>query len=496
MLIPPLLKGEGIRGEVHPTESIILTTKLLVRVKRFIQEHRLVQPDKPLVVAVSGGADSVCLLHVLLQLGGDLGFSLRAAHLNHKLRGEEADADAHYVAALAQRLEIPATLAEREVRRYQEGKHLSLEEAAREVRYSFLAEVAAATGAGRVAVGHTADDQVETILMHLVRGSGLAGLRGMAPLSRWRSHTGQAELTVVRPLLEVTRAEAAAYCAAHDLAPRADSSNESLAYLRNRFRSELIPLLRRYNPRVSQALLRTAAAAADDLAYFDEEVSRRWGNAVTEQPYGLVLHTGEVRALPPALRRHLLRAALERQLGDLTDVESSHIEAMTRALAGPAGKRLSLPGGLVFYVDYGACILGRGEGVPCPLPALEGEHRLNVPGETLLPGWRVSARILDPPPPRGEPSPWRACLDFDQAGPNLVVRGRRPGDRFQPLGLEASKKLQDFMVDVKIPRPWRSRVPLVCSPQGILWVVGWRVGHLARLTSDTKRALLLEFERV
>ena len=448
------------------------------------------------MVAVSGGADSVCLLHVLLQLRNNLGVTLHAAHLNHKLRGEEADADARYVASLAQRLGIPATIAEQDVGRYREEHRLSLEEAAREVRYSFLAEVAAATGAERVAVGHTADDQVETILMHLVRGSGLAGLRGMAPLSRWHSQASQAQITVVRPLLEVARAETAAYCAAHDLTPRADSSNESLAYLRNRFRSELIPLLRRYNPRVSQALLRTAAAIADDLSYSDEQVSQLWGSAITEQPYGLVLHTGEARALHPALRRHLLRAALERLLGGLTDVESSHIEAMMRALAGPAGKRLSLPGGLVFYVDYGACILGRGgEGIPCPLPPLEGEHQLNVPGETLLPGWRVSARLLAPPAPQIESSPWRAYLDYDRAGPRLVVRERRPGDRFQPLGLEAPKKLQDFMVDAKVPRLWRSRVPLVCSSEGILWVVGWRVGHLARLTPETRRILLLEFER-
>jgi tRNA(Ile)-lysidine synthase len=189
------------------------------RVRRFIREHQLVSSRKNLVVAVSGGPDSVCLLHILVKLQKELDIKLHVAHLNHQLRGDESEADASYVAELARRLGLPATIERRNVPAYQAQHHASLEEAAREVRYTFLAQVAEVAGAERAAVGHTTDDHVETILMHLIRGSGTRGLRGLQPLSRWQS--SGASLTIVRPLLPLSREETAAYCRRHHLALRA-----------------------------------------------------------------------------------------------------------------------------------------------------------------------------------------------------------------------------------------------------------------------------------
>jgi tRNA(Ile)-lysidine synthase len=461
------------------------------RVLGFIQKEGLIQGEKRLLVGVSGGPDSVCLLHILCQLKEELGVSLHVVHLDHMLRGADSAADAGYVSALAQRLGLPTTVAGRDVGAYQEGHRLSMEEAARAVRYDFFYEVAEAIGARRIALGHTADDQVETILMHLVRGSGLAGLRGMQPVTLWRS-SGGATLVVVRPLLEVARAETEAYCRAHDLAPRTDFSNYALNYTRNRYRYELIPLLESYNPNIGAALMRTARAASDDLSFLEEQVSLVWDRVVKEQPNGLLLETKAMTSLHPALQRHLLRRALGQLQGDLTDIEATHIEKMMEALSKPAGKRLFLPRGLVFYVGYNTCLVTRGAEVGPFLP-LEGEHRLNVPGDTALPGWRVRASIT-PPGERAEG--FRACFDLDEAGRELVVRGRKAGDRFQPLGMEETKKLQDFMVDAKIPRSWRDRVPLVCSPKGILWVVGWRIDERVKVRDTTERALLLEFQRL
>ncbi len=465
------------------------------RVLRFIREHNLVRENELLLVGVSGGPDSVCLIHILAGLKKTLGIKLHIAHLNHMLRGAESDADADYVSSLAHELSIPATIERREVKTYQKQYRLSLEEAAREVRYAFFSEVARSLGGDAVAVGHTADDQIETILMHLVRGTGLAGLRGMQPLSTLRS-TNAAELKIIRPLLGVRREETEAYCAARGLAPRSDSSNLLPNQLRNKIRLQLIPQLRGYNPDIDEALLRMASAADSDLAYIEKEVSQLWGSVVKEQPDGVAMDRAAFSKLHPALRRHLVRSVLQRLLGDMRDIESVHIESLVEALAKPVGKKLSLPRGLAFHGDYRYGLLTGQDSPADSFPALEGGHSLHIPGDTEFCGWRVRSNILNRRPKKGCEKELKACFDLDVAGKEITVRGRRSGDRFQPLGMESPKKLQDFMVDAKIPSARRDHVPLVCSPQHIIWVVGWRIDHRARVMPSTKRVLCLEFERI
>jgi len=410
------------------------------------------------------------------------------------LRGSESDADADYVFHLAKKLGIPATVEKRDVKAYRKEHKLSIEEAAREVRYAFFSEVASSLGTDIVAVGHTVDDQIETILMHLVRGTGLAGLRGIQPLSTLRVADG-AELKVVRPLLGVRREETEAYCATNRLFPRSDSSNQLPNYLRNKIRSQLIPLLREYNPDIDTALLRLASAADSDLTYIEGETSRLWGSVAREQSEGVAIDRTGFSRLHAALRRHIVRLALQRLLGELRDIESVHIESLLDALAKPAGKRLSLPKGLAFHGDYTYGLITAKTPSHTSFAFLEGEHRLSIPGVSEFCGWRVRSRILKRRPDKSDEEKMKAYLDLDVVGRKLLVRSRRRGDRFQPLGMESPKKLQDFMVDAKIPRARRSDVPLVCSPQHIIWVVGYRIDNRARVTPSTKRVLCLEFER-
>lgn len=482
------------------------------RVLHFIQEHRLVSRQHRLLVAVSGGPDSVCLLHILVKLQDELGVKLHIAHLDHQLRGAESAADAQYVAELSHRLSIPATIEQRDVKTYQARHHVSLEEAAREVRYAFLAQVARSIGASRVAVGHTTDDHIETILMHLIRGSGTRGLRGLEPGTRWQS------VLIIRPLLEVSRQETTDYCHHHQLMPRTDTSNLSLSPLRNRIRQQLLPLLQSYNPQVAEALLRTARLAGDDLAYLDEEIARLWDGIAQKQESAIILDKERFLELPSALKRHLLRAAIERLLGTLKDIEMRHIEGIMTALGKPAGKRISLPGGLLFSIEYDRYLLAPDPAALSPFPILEAEFPLKIPGETLLPGWHIEATITDqkresergevpltnlPPPfPRerekggGFPNNGlTAYFDLDKTGDKLVVRSRQPGDRFQPLGMSQLKKLGEFMIDAKIPHAWRQRIPIACSPEHILWVVGWRIDDRVKVTAGTKQVLCLEFKR-
>lgn len=464
------------------------------RVLGFIKEKHLIPKKQTLVVAVSGGPDSVCLLHILIKLRKELDIELHVAHLNHQLRGADSEADTRYVADLAHRLEVPATIEPRDIKAYQAQHHSSLEEAAREVRYSFLADVARAVGAEWVAVGHTMDDHVETILMHLIRGSGTRGLRGLLPISRWQS--AGASLTVIRPLLEMSREDTAAYCQQHQLDPRTDTSNLSPEPLRNRVRHQLLPQLLSYNPKVIEALLRTAGIAADDLALIDREVARLWGKVAWKERDSVVFNKKGFIDLPSALKRHLLRASIEALLGNLKDIEAGHIEEVMDALEKPAGKKIGLPDGLNFTIEYDRYVLTSDAAALSPYPVLETEARLSIPGKTSLLGWAIEAAIITPSEAEdeGEEAGFTACFDFDKTGDKLTLRRRLPGDRFQPLGMSQPKKLNEFMIDARVPQAWRQRIPIVTSLEQIIWVVGWRIDERVKVTQTTKRVLCLKFK--
>jgi len=465
-------------------------------VLRFIKEEHLVSSGQKLLVAVSGGPDSVCLLHILAKLQKELGIKLHVAHLNHQLRGADSEADARYVAELAHRLDIPATVEPRDVKAYHAQHHASLEEAAREVRYTFLAQVAESAGAEGVAVGHTLDDHIETILMHLIRGSGTRGLKGLQSLSRWQP--SGASLAVIRPLLPLSREETADYCRQHRLEPRLDASNLSLSSFRNRIRHQLLPQLQTYNPQVAEALLRTARLAADDLAFIDKEAAQLWGEVAQKQGDTVILDKRSFADLPSALKRHLLRASIEELLGNLKDIEARHIEEILDALGKPAGKKISLPYGLTFTIEYDRYLLGSDAATLSPFPVLESEVKLNIPGKTGISGWNIEAIVADPSGVKEEgekPSDFTARFDLDRAGNKLTVRRRQPGDRFQPLGMSQPKKLNGFMIDAKIPQTWRQRIPIVSSPGQIRWVGGWRIDERVKVTSETKKVLCLSFKQ-
>jgi tRNA(Ile)-lysidine synthase len=464
------------------------------RVLRFIKENRLFTAGQKLVVAVSGGPDSVCMLDILARLRHELGIELHIAHLNHQLRGEESDADARYVADLSARLKIPATVESRDADAYRQQHRLTPEEAAREVRYSFLADVARNTGTGLVAVGHTLDDQLETILMHLIRGSGTRGLRGLLPFSQWRSEKDG--ITIIRPLLEISREETSTYCARNKLDPRTDESNASLEPLRNRIRHELLPYLRQYNPNIAEALLRTARIAAADLACIESEADKIQSKVSRKLKNTIVFDKKLFKALAPALQRHLLRTSIESLLGSIKDIESAHIEDIINILEKPSGRKTVLPCGLTFTIEYDRYLLGADSTALSPYPVLKDETRLNIPGKTALPGWDIRAEVIAPPVTVEAPDEFTACLDLAKTGDVLSVRSRRPSDRFQPLGMSGPKKLNRFMIDDKIPQSWRARVPIVVSSDRIIWVVGCRIDESVRVTPTTKRILRLFFRRL
>ncbi len=451
-------------------------------VQQAITTHRLLQPGEGVVVAVSGGADSIVLLHCLLRLRGPWSLELTVAHFDHRLR-ETSRQDALFVERVAASWGLPVTTGSwaREGRRDR-----SLQAEARRARYRFLEEVASRVGATKIALGHHRDDQAETVLLHLLRGSGLRGLRGMLPLSDGR---------LIRPLLGVGREEIEAYVKAYQLSFVEDPSNRDLRYRRNRIRWRLLPLLEReYNPSVARGLARMAALVAEDEAYLDEVTRESLKGLVGIEGERICLRLSSLRALAPAIRRRILERAI-RSVTPGAYLTAPHLEAVDRLTAPGGPGATSLPQNLRAWRSQGFLYVGRRR-PDWRSPTVREE--LPVPGEVLIPGWavRVEAAIQTVPmTDLRAAGPERAYVDWKQVLPPLEVRSWRSGDRFHPLGLKGSKKLQDLFVDAKVPRERREQVPIVTDQRGILWVSGLRIDERGRVGGATQQVLVLTLHR-
>ncbi len=470
-------------------------------------------PGATLVVGVSGGPDSLCLLGVLHALAKGKSTvtpgRIVVAHLDHTLRGDEGQRDAAWVTAFAESLGVTCILDSVDVRAAARRDHRSLEDAARQARYAFLRRVATEVAAQRVCVGHTRDDQAETIIMRLLRGSGVDGLSGMRPLDG----------LIARPLLTLYRSETVAYCASKGWQPLQDPSNEDLAFTRNRIRHELMPILAHYNPHLTSTLSNNASLIASDHDFLEEATTTAWRNLPTQDSAEQVtVALAPLLEMPLALRHRGFRRVVERLTAGEHLPEARHLLALDALLGRhTAGLSLDLPGHIRVTTSYDALRVTHQVTTSAPGTAAF-DLPLAVPGEVDLPGpgWQVRAWITDrpagleaanpAPPPARQPFPHsgtradlgraelRAYLDADLAGEPLTVRSWAPGDRFQPLGMAHEKKLQDYFADAKVPRNLRSSLPIVVGPRHILWIGGQRIDERARISPSTRRVLVLQLE--
>lgn len=483
---------------------------IIDQVRATIDEHDLFDAGDTVVIGVSGGPDSLTLLHVLRRLRDELQIELHVAHLDHAIR-PESSVDAEFVADLVAKRGLPVTVERQDVPAQAEAEGFAIEQAARRARYRFLARVAADVGARTVAVGHNADDQVETVLMHLIRGSGLAGLRGMQPRSPYPLALGEHaardaadRLALVRPLLEVPRADIEAHVAEHALSPRFDRSNLDTTFFRNRLRHELIPELETYNPNIREVVRRTVRVIADEYDYLQAQRAADWQRVVTEGDDGFVFDLEAWRGLHPATQRGLLRRAIRWLRRELRDIDWVHIEnAREVANDKPAGSEATLPVGLALFKGYDTFTVGEARPLP-DWPLLHVERlRLDVRGRTLLPGtdWLVVAETVYrdalTPGQLLDDDPWQAVMDAAAAGTELYLRTRNPGDRFQPFGMGGhTQTVADFMIGAKIPQHVRDALPLVVNADDeILWLPGWRLDERVRVTDATDRVITLRFVR-
>ncbi len=480
------------------------------RVFGTIQTNHLMEQGDAVVVGVSGGPDSVCLIHVLHALSETLGIKLHAVHVNHMLRAEEAQADEEYTATLCEGLAIPLFIVRTDIAEMAEKLGMSIEEAGREARYHEFEAYAQSVGAVRIAVAHNRSDQAETVMMHLIRGSGMAGLAGM----------DYRRGAVIRPLLNISRGDIEQYCKASGLSPRIDSSNLKSDFARNRVRLDLLPSIdKNFGTDVVESLYRLSIHATEDNSYLDQCAETAYQTCLDSRNDGPVIaDTGvdkRVRfkldgliGLHPAILNRVLRMAVCVIEGSSTGMGSVHYNSLKSLIAGgKTGTRTELPHGLRAYVTYGRLEMyiennSSGSREKAEQRKSSGFFTtLIIPGTTYIPELQASLEIslenaghIDNYGRIGYNSLVQ-FFDYDCIKRGINIRNRRDGDIFKPFKSNGTKKLKEYFIDKKIPREHRDEIPLVCIENEAIWVIGYKISDKFKVTENTKSVLKMEYNR-
>lgn len=475
--------------------------QVLRTVKQVITTYAMFKPNDKVLVGVSGGPDSVALLHVLLELTPKYGLKLGIAHLNHGLRGQEADADAEFVSSLARKFDLPCYIKKRNIRQYQTQSKLSLEEAARQIRYTFYFEVAKKYGFDKIALGHQANDNAEHVLMYLLRGSGPLGLSGIPPIRGGK---------IVRPMLRLTRSQIENYLAATGLESVTDRSNTDLQFTRNRLRHQLLPILiSSYNPRLIETLNRLAEIMRTEEQWINDTITPIFDGLIVRETAGiLTLSVPALNTIQPAVLRRVIRMAVEAVKGDLRRITFTHIESSRKLLGkNRTYGHLNLPGSICIRRQGDELLIYREKGVP-------KHHRLKPEGYEdhffkyiiPAPGFKPAAINIKETgvqlkftqthagniPDLRKAGQQVAFFDMNRLTFPLTVRTFQPGDRFAPLGMTGTQKVKDFFINNKVPRSDRSRCPILLNRDKIIWIVGHRIDDSVKVTDATGDILKVE----
>lgn len=463
--------------------------ELVRKVRRYIDRHDMIQPGDKVLVAVSGGSDSLTLLGILEEIMPEYRGSLHVFHLDHMMRGESSAKDALFVQAIAASKNIPVTVLYYDVPAYRKENKLSPEEAAREVRHTLMRQVAEEVGADKIAVGHTADDQAETFLMRVIRGTGTDGLRGIPPVNG----------PIIRPLLELWREDTCRYCQDRGLTPCVDESNTDERLTRNKIRRRLLPFIAdEFNQSIKDELVREAESVSADIDFLEDATEAAWAGIGNVEGERAELRREDLLDQPLAIRRRLVRRAVKAAAGGLRGIDFRHVgDILEKVVNGQSGSSLRLPGGLIAGREYDIIYIEFGGRTEARKATARRPVVMKIPGITKVAGDIIIEAATGAMDTNAElpVSQDIAIIDAGRLGEKITVRPVKEGDRFHPLGMSGTKKVQDFFVDEKVPRSARTTALVVDSDGAIVWLVGYRLDHRYRVTDATKNTMVLHVRK-
>jgi len=455
--------------------------ELTNKVTATIKKYSMLSGKEKILIGLSGGPDSVCLLNVLNNLKNKFMLDLYTVYIDHGLRPEETPEETEFCKKLCAGLSIPFTTKVIDVKTYSKEQGLIKQEAARELRYRIFEETAYEIKAHKIALGHTADDQLETFFMRFFRGSGPTGLSGIPPVRG----------NIIRPLIEIERMEIEEFLHEQKINYITDSSNLKKDYLRNRIRLAFIPEIKKINPHIAQTVSRTMEILREEEKYFELIITKTLMKLICRKTdFRMELFLTPLEAMDKVILRRVLRRAVDAAKG-LRGMEFIHIEGIIDLIKqGRQGDRIYLPRGLRVIKNYSTLV------ITSEIPLRLGTFTLNVPGEVVLKESRavIKASVVDKVESYGD-GKTMAVFDADKTGTVLTVRSREHGDFFYPIGFGKRKKLQDYFVDEKVPRDERDSIPIVVSGNDIVWVTGFRGDERFKVSDETKRFLKMEIKR-
>ena len=462
---------------------------LIEKVKKIIEKYGMLDSEDKIVVGVSGGPDSITLLHILWRLKEELNISIISAHLNHGLRGKDAVTDEEFVKEFSYKLGIPVRTESVKVHDFAKSNNLTIEEAGRKLRYELYRKIAEETSSNKVAVGHNLDDQAETVLMRIIRGSGIDGIAGMPPVRNLTE-----KIKVIRPLIEISREEILKHLKNSKLEVRVDRTNFARTYFRNRVRLELLPILeKKYNRNIKKNLVNLANIFSSENDFFSNNLTEILSAIIKEKTADeIVMNKNKLIDLHLSIKRRCLRECIK-MLGGLSNITFEHIEDVIDGL-NKNNLEFELPNSIRIIFRYDSIIITKSK----EKNPENYEYKLKIPGNTEIKEASIIINAeylekIDLGTLRREHS--KAYLDADLLEFPLIGRNRKEGDKFTPFGLAGTKKIKKFFIDNKVPHENRNKMPIVTDSRGnIAWIAGHRIDNRFRITPLTKNILKLEIK--
>ncbi len=463
---------------------------IINKVRETIKKHNLVNYGDKIILGVSGGPDSICMLHILNYLKDEFNIKIYAAHLNHKIRGIEAQKDAMYVAKICDIMRVPCFIRAIDVPAYCKEKGVSVEEGARILRYNMFFEIKDKISADKIAIAQNINDQSETVIMRMMRGTGLQGLKGI----QYKREDG-----IIRPLLDIDRQDIEKYCEQNNLNPRIDQTNLEEIYTRNKIRLKLIPyMVENFNPNLKESIARMTNVLKDDSDFIMEQSNKAFDDVCSKISENMIsVDVDKFMNTHKALKNRIIRKSIDYILGNIKGIDQKHIEDVNDLIDSDKNNvRIDLPKGILVYKKNGSILFTDEEIIEEKISydySIPKSGYIKIKESNTI----VESKILSIDEyEKSSSDKYVKFFDADKIKGSLHIRNRRNGDKIKLLGLGGSKKIKDLLIDLKIPKEQRDLIPILSDEKGIIWVIGHRMSENYKIDSNTNNILRMSFKTV